>query len=145
MAIQNFEDLEIWKEARGLTREIYKLSKAPRFSKDFSLRDQMRRAAVSMMSNIAEGFERGGNQEFVQFLYVAKASCGEVRSQLYIAVDQEYIEQNVADSLLIILKRLSVMIKHLIDYLKRSGMRGPKYDDSARSSYSEARQSDREP
>lgn len=145
MAIQNFEDLEIWKEARCLTREIYKLSKTPRFSKDFSLRDQMRRAAVSMMSNIAEGFERGGNQEFVQFLYVAKASCGEVRSQLYVAVDQEYIEQNVADSLLIILKRLSVMIKHLIDYLKRSGMRGPKYDDSARSSYSEARQSDREP
>lgn len=144
MAIQNFEDLEIWKEARCLTREIYKLSKTPRFSKDFSLRDQMRRAAVSMMSNIAEGFERGGNQEFVQFLYVAKASCGEVRSQLYVAVDQEYIEQNVADSLLIILKRLSVMIKHLIDYLKRSGMRGPKYDDSARSSYSEARQSDRE-
>ena len=144
MAIQNFEDLEIWKEARCLTREIYKLSKTRRFSKDFSLRDQMRRAAVSMMSNIAEGFERGGNQEFVQFLYVAKASCGEVRSQLYVAVDQEYIEQNVADSLLIILKRLSVMIKHLIDYLKRSGMRGPKYDDSARSSYSEARQSDRE-
>jgi four helix bundle protein len=89
MAIQNFEDLEIWKEARCLTREIYKLSKALNFSKDYSLRDQMRRAAVSMMSNIAEGFERGGNQEFVQFLYVAKASCGELRSQIYVAVDQD--------------------------------------------------------
>ena len=145
MAIQNFEDLEIWKEARGLTQAIYRLTRDSRFSKDFGLRDQIQRAAISIMSNIAEGFERGGNQEFIQFLYVAKGSCGEVRSQLQVAVDQEYIEQNVADSLLIILKRLSVMIKHLIDYLKRSGMRGPKYDDSARSSYSEARQSDREP
>jgi four helix bundle protein len=96
----------------------------------------MQRAAVSIMSNIAEGFERGGNQEFVQFLYVAKGSCGEVRSQLYVALDQEYVDPKVADSLLAVLKRLSVMIKHLIDHLKRSGMRGPKYGDSTRS-YSE--------
>ena len=87
----------------------------------------MQRAAVSIMSNIAEGFERGGNQEFVQFLYVAKGSCGELRSQLYVALDQEYVDQKVADNLLMTLKRLSVMIKHLIDHLKRSGMRGPKY------------------
>ena len=130
MAIQNFEDLEIWKEARRLTRAIYNLSKAPRFSKDFSLRDQMQRAAVSIMSNIAEGFERGGNQEFVQFLYIAKGSCGELRSQLYVALDQAYVDQKAADDLLVVLKRLSVMIKHLIDHLKRSGMRGPKYDNS---------------
>jgi four helix bundle protein len=88
------------------------------------------------MSNIAEGFERGGNQEFTQFLYVAKASCGEMRSQLYVALDQGYVDQKVADSLLTVLKRLSVMIKHLIDHLKRSGMRGPKYDPT-RSNYSE--------
>jgi four helix bundle protein len=88
------------------------------------------------MSNIAEGFERGGNQEFTQFLYVAKASCGEMRSQLYLALDQGYVDQKVADSLLTVLKRLSVMIKHLIDHLKRSGMRGPKYDPT-RSNYSE--------
>jgi len=134
MQIKNFEDLEIWKDARHLTREIYTLSKAPKFSKDFGLRDQMQRAAVSIMSNIAEGFERGGNQEFVQFLYVAKGSCGEVRSQLYVALDQEYVDQKVTDSLLIVLKRLSVMIKHLIDHLKRSGMRGPKYDNATRTS-----------
>ena len=97
----------------------------------------MQRAAVSIMSNIAEGFERGGNQEFVQFLYIAKGSCGEVRSQLYVALDQEYVDQRVADKLLIILKRLSVMIKHLIDHLKRSGMRGPKYGNSNPSSPSE--------
>ena len=134
MQIKSFEDFEIWQEARHLTREIYTLSKAPKFSKDFGLRDQMQRAAVSIMSNIAEGFERGGNQEFVQFLYIAKGSCGEVRSQLYVALDQEYVDQRVADKLLIILKRLSVMIKHLIDHLKRSGMRGPKYGNSTPSS-----------
>ena len=87
----------------------------------------MQRAAVSVMSNIAEGFERGGNQEFVQFLYIAKGSCGEVRSQLYVALDQDYVDRKLVDSLLVTLKRLSVRIKHLIDRLKQSGMRGPKY------------------
>jgi four helix bundle protein len=135
--VKNFEDLEIWKEARRLTQAVYRLTRDSRFSKDFSLRDQIQRAAISVMSNISEGFERGGNQEFVQFLYVAKGSCGEVRSQLYVALDQEYVDPKVADSLLAVLKRLSVMIKHLIDHIKRSGMRGPKYGDSTRSSYSE--------
>jgi four helix bundle protein len=145
MAIQNFEDLEIWKEARCLTREIYKLSKAANFSKDYSLRDQMRRAAVSIMSNIAEGFERGGNQEFIQFLYIAKASCGELRSELYVAVDQEYVDQKTANALLISLRRLSVMIKHLIDHLKRSTIRGPKYGNSKPLDHSQARQPGHKP
>ena len=91
MQVRTFEDLEIWKDARALTREIYQLTRDSKFSNDFALRDQIRRAAVSIMSNIAEGFERGGNQEFIQFLYVAKASCGEVRSQLYVTLDQSYI------------------------------------------------------
>ena len=137
MQVKNFEDLEIWKAACGLTREVYDLSKEPKFSKDFGLRDQMRRAAVSIMSNIAEGYERGGNQEFVQYLYIAKGSCGEIRSQLYVALDQEYVERRTADNLLVVLKRLSVMIKHLIDHLKRSGMRGPKYGNSNQSSHPE--------
>jgi four helix bundle protein len=115
MPVKDFEGLEIWKEARRLTCEIYNLSKTPTFSKDFGLRNQMQRAAVSIMSNIAEGFERGGNQEFVQFLYVAKGSCGELRSQLYVALDQEYVDQKVADNLLTVLKRLSVMIKHFLN------------------------------
>jgi four helix bundle protein len=136
MQVRNFEELEIWKEARRLTQEIYRLTRDPKFSKDFGLSSQIQRAAISIMSNIAEGFERGGNQEFTQFLYVAKASCGEMRSQLYVALDQGYVDQKVADSLLTVLKRLSVMIKHLIDHLKRSGMRGPKYYPT-RSNYSE--------
>ena len=131
MQVKNFEDLEIWKDARALTRGIYQLTSNSKFSKDFGLRDQIRRAVVSIMSNIAEGFERGGNQEFIQFLYVAKASCGEVRSQLYVALDQSYGDQKVVDDLLMSLKRLSIMIKHLIDHLKQSEMRGPKYSSSS--------------
>jgi len=110
--------LEIWKEARRLTQAVYQLTRDSRFAKDFGLRDQIRRAAISIMANISEGFERGRNQEFIQFLYVAKGSCGEVRSQLYVALDQEYVDQKVANNLLTVLKRLSVMIKHLIDHLK---------------------------
>jgi four helix bundle protein len=138
MQIKNFEDLEIWKDARALTRGIYQLTSSPKFSKDFALRDQIRRASVSIMSNIAEGFERGGNQEFIQFLYVAKGSCGEVRSQLYAAMDQNYLDQKVVGDLLTSLKRLSIMIKHLIDHLKSSGMRGPKYGSSSSSRSLEA-------
>lgn len=130
MQVKNFEDLEIWKDARLLTRGVYQLTKDLKFSKDFALRDQIRRAAVSIMSNIAEGFERGGNQEFVQFLYVAKASCGEVRSQLYVAVDQSYIAQKDCEELTKSFRRLSIMISNLIDYLKRSGMKGSKFNGS---------------
>lgn len=134
MQVKNFEDLEIWKDARALTRAIYQLTRDSKFSKDFGLRDQIRRAAVSIMSNIAEGFERSGNQEFIQFLYVAKASCGEVRSQLYVAVDQAYVTQKDCEELTNSFRRLSIMISNLIDYLKRSGMKGAKHDSSKRSS-----------
>ena len=140
MQVKNFEDLEIWKDARALTRAIYQLTREPNFSKDFALRDQIRRATVSIMSNIAEGFERGGNQEFIQFLYVAKASCGEVRSQLYVAFDQAYVARKDCEELTKSLRRLSIMISNLIDYLKRSGMKGEKYDSSKRSSHVETAQ-----
>ena len=126
MQVRNFEDLEIWKDARALTREIYQLTRDSKFSKDFALRDQIRRAAVSIMSNIAEGFERGGNQEFIQFLYVAKASW-EVRSQLYVALDQSYVAPKDCDDASKSFRRLSIMISNLIDYLNRSGLKGSKY------------------
>ena len=127
MAVKNFEDLNVWKQARQLTQEVYRLTKTEKFLKDFGLRDQIRRAAISVMSNIAEGFERGGNQEFVQFLYVAKASCGEVRSQLYLALDQEYATANDSEKLLQSFKRLSGMISNLITYLRQSEMKGEKF------------------
>jgi len=127
MAVKNFEDLNVWKQARQLTQEIYRLTKTEKFLKDFGLRDQIRRAAISVMSNIAEGFERGGNQEFVQFLYVAKASCGELRSQLYITLDQGYATANDIEKLLQLFRRLSGMISHLITYLRESDMKGEKF------------------
>ena len=128
MQVKHFEDLEIWKDARHLTKEIYCLTAESKFAKDFGLRGQIRNAAISIMSNIAEGFERAGNQEFAQFLYVAKGSCGEVRSQLCVAVDQGYIPANESEGLLNSFKRLSSMIGSLINYLKRSGMKGAKYN-----------------
>jgi len=133
MEVNNFEDLEIWKDARLLTKAIYQMTKETEFSKDFALRDQIRRASISVMSNIAEGFERGGNQEFIQFLYVAKASCGEVRSQLYVVLDQAYVAQKDYDAASKSFRRLSIMISNLIDYLKRSSQKGPKYTPSNQS------------
>ena len=125
--MKNLEDLNVWKQARQLTQEVYRLTKTETFFKDFGLRDQIRRAAISVMSNIAEGFERGGNQEFVQFLYVAKASCGEVRSQLYVALDQGYATSNDSEKLLQLFRRLSGMISNLITYLRESDMKGEKF------------------
>jgi four helix bundle protein len=130
MLAKCFEDLEIWKEARRLTNEIYRLTSGVKFSKDFNLRGQIQSAVVSVMSNIAEGLERGRNQEFRQFLYIAKGSCGEVRSQLYVAVDQGYVSTKEAEDLINSFKRLSSMIGSLINYLKRSGMKGAKYNNS---------------
>jgi four helix bundle protein len=133
MAVKQFEDLEVWQEARRLTQAIYRLTKVERFLKDFALRDQVQRAAVSVMSNIAEGFERGGNQEFIQFLYVAKASCGEVRSQIYVALDQGYMSKTDSEESIIDFRRLSGMIGNLINYLRRSGMKGSKFNSSQKS------------
>ncbi len=91
--IERFEDLDGWKLARALTGLIYNASGTGEFSRDFALRDQIRRAAISIVSNIAEGFERDGDKEFLQFLSMAKGSCGEVRAQLYLALDRAYISQ----------------------------------------------------
>lgn len=95
--VERFEDLIAWQKARQLTAEIYRITAPGEFAKDFGLRDQMRRAAVSVMSNIAEGFDRGSRGEFHQLLVVAKASCAEVRSQLYVAQDVGYIDQEMFD------------------------------------------------
>jgi four helix bundle protein len=92
--IDKFEDLIAWQKARELTKEVYQISQHGAFAKDFGLSGQIQRASVSIMSNIAEGFERGGRGEFHQFLSVAKASCAEVRSLFHVALDIEYINKN---------------------------------------------------
>jgi len=97
--VERFEDLIAWQKARQLTVDIYRITAHGEFAKDYGLRDQIRRAAVSVMSNIAEGFDRGSRGEFHQFLVIAKASCAEVRSQLYVAQDVRYIDQEAFSNL----------------------------------------------
>jgi four helix bundle protein len=97
--VERFEDLIAWQKARALTAEIYRVTNQKNFGRDFALRDQIRRAAVSAMSNVAEGFERNRPAEFHQFLSVAKASCGEVRSQLYVALDADYLDPSAFETL----------------------------------------------
>ena len=97
---QRFEDIEAWKAARKLTNRIYDCSMEGEFSRDFAFRNQIRRASVSILSNIAEGFERDGNKEFLQYLSVAKGSGGEVRTQLYLAHGRNYITEQQFKELL---------------------------------------------
>ncbi|HZR21821.1 MAG TPA: four helix bundle protein [Verrucomicrobiae bacterium] len=115
--VRRFEELEVWQAARDLARQTYKIANQPSFRRDFGLRDQITRAATSTMSNIAEGFERGTRKEFIQFLHVAKASNGEVRSQLYVALDQEYLDQTSFSGLeketLLLSRRLATFIAYL--------------------------------
>ena len=127
MKIERFEDMEIWKEARELCRYVFDLTSKELFSKDFKLRDQIRASSGSIMDNIAEGFERGGNKEFMQFLYISKGSCGETRSQSYRAFDQEYISQQQLDELITRTLTQSSKIANLIKYLKDSELKGAKY------------------
>ena len=98
-AVQRFEDLIAWQMARVLAAEVYRVTETGRIARDFGLKDQMRRAAVSIMSNIAEGFERGRMSEFHQFLSVAKGSCAELRSQLYLALDAGLVDRPAFDRL----------------------------------------------
>ena len=133
MTIERFEDVATWQKARELTRTIYKHSKAGEFAKDFGMRDQIRGASVSIMSNIVEGFERGGNKEFRQFLSTAKGSCGEVRSQLYVALDQNYIVTADFDELYQMTVEISRMTSGFMRYLSGSRLRGHKYTRTATS------------
>lgn len=127
--IQRFEYLEAWKIARDITKEVYRITKNDSFIKDFGLRDQICRASVSIMSNIAEGFERDGNKEFINFLSIAKGSVGEVRSQLYAALDQSYISENEFKRIYDKAVENSRVISGLIKYLKQSEFKGRKFKD----------------
>ena len=93
MIFKKFEDMTVWREGRELVKAVYALTRTGSFAKDWGLRDQIQRAAVSICSNIAEGFERRGNKEFIKFLWIAKGSAAEVSSQLYHALDLGYIEK----------------------------------------------------
>jgi four helix bundle protein len=125
--IDKFEDIEAWKKARELTRKIYTITSKGDFSKDYGLKDQIRRASVSVMSNIAEGFERDGNKEFRQFLSMAKGSAAEVRSQLYVAFDSGYLEDADFQTLNELAVEAGRLIGGLMRYLEKSRHKGTKF------------------
>jgi four helix bundle protein len=120
MRITKFENLKIWQIALKITKEIYDITNKKEFSKDFSLRDQIRRAIISVSSNIVEGFEKNNNNEFIRFLKIAKGSIGEVRNQLYIALAVKYIEQDEFDKLNNELIELANQVGKLISYLEKN-------------------------
>ncbi len=127
--VQKFEDLEVWQEARQVVKLVYALTaKFPR-QETFGLASQMQRAAISVMSNIAEGFERGSNAEFIQFLYMARGSCGELRSQCYVALDLGYASSSEIDEVYQRCQRLSRRLQALIEYLKKSNIKGQKFHE----------------
>jgi four helix bundle protein len=125
--VERFEDLKVWQMARELCREIHELTLKESFSKDFRLIGQIKGSSGSIMDNIAEGFERDGNKEFIQFLSISKGSSGEVRSQLYRAIDNEYISQKEFETVYEKSLEVSKMLKGFIVYLKESELKGNKY------------------
>jgi len=127
MTLSNFEDLPIWQKARELSKFVFHLTDAEPICKDFRFRDQIRSSAGSVADNIAEGFEREGNKEFIQFLFIAKGSCAETRSQSYRAFDNQYINQDQLEELVEKTRGISTDVSNFIKYLKNSGLKGKKY------------------
>ena len=120
MNIKRFEDLEMWCFARTITKKLYNITGSEQFKRDYAFQSQIRRCAVSIMANIAEGFERNTNKEFIHFLYISKGSAGELRSHLYIAMDIGYISSSEFESLETDLTRISKSLSGLIKYLSRN-------------------------
>lgn len=125
--IKNFEDLEIWQPARSLCYDIFNIIDNSSLKQDYKLKEQINGASGSIMDNIAEGFERNGNKEFGQFLSIAKASCGETRSQLYRVFDRNYINKDNFNMLKDKTLKLSNKIGAFMKYLKNSDYKGSKY------------------
>lgn len=127
MTIKRFEDIIAWQKARKLAADIYGVTKVGQFAKDFSLVDQIRRAVVSIGSNMAEGFDRGNNKEFMTFLGIAKGSSTEVRSQLYTAFDVGYLDKDEFDRLRSEAEEVSMLVNGLLLSLRKSPIAGPRY------------------
>jgi len=127
MNFKTFEDIEAWQKGRLVVKEIYSITKTENISKDYALCNQMRRAAISIISNIAEGFDRDGNKEFIQFLSIAKGSCSELLAQCIVAHDIGYINEDVLKDLRKELVAVNNLVGGLMVYLKKSGIKGKKF------------------
>ncbi len=126
-SIKHFEDILSWQEARRLNLVVRNMIKEKKFETNFGLIKQIERSAGSIMDNIAEGFERGGNREFIHFLFIAKGSCGELRSQMYRAIDFQYITETDFDNVSALCIRINHLIFKLIDYLMKCDVKGTKF------------------
>ena len=126
-SIKRFEEIISWKEASELNFRLRRLIKDNRFESNYGLKSQIERSAGSIMDIIAEGFERGSNKEFIQFLYIAKSSCGELRSQLYRAFDDGYLTKEEIDLISVSCIKISNLIYKLIEYLKNTEIKGQKF------------------
>ncbi|SRR5258708_2472628 len=122
-----FEDIESWKKARVLASDLYRVTSVGLLSRDFGLSDQLRRAGVSVMANIAEGFGCGGNREFGQFLAIAHGSCSEVKSHLYLSTDAGLLTAEDFERLFKLASEAEALISGLMKYLQRSDIKGRKY------------------
>jgi len=129
--ITRFEEIEAWRTARELTKLIYSFTEEAKFSRDFGLKDQIRRASVSIMSNISEGFESQTQAQFIHYLGIAKASAGEVRSQLYVAHDLDYITQEQFTKAFSIAEKTSRQTARFISYLESHPQSQQVREDSA--------------
>ncbi len=127
MKIEKFEDLEIWQLARELCKNFLVITISEPFCNDFKLRDQIRSSSGSFLDNVPEGFKRNGNKEFIQFLSVAKGSCGECRSQSYRAYDYQHTDNDTLKDLVLRTSTLSKKISRFITYLKQSDLKGTKF------------------
>jgi len=119
MKIKQFEEIQAWQLARELTKKVYNLTKKPKFSNDYGLKNQIRAAAGSVMHNIAEGFDSESNAEFIRFLRYAKRSCTEVQSELYVALDEKYVSATEFNKTYELAGRTRAAIRGFINYLKK--------------------------
>lgn len=127
---RTFEELDIWQKARAFANEVHTHINQGLLSRDFGLRDQLNRSSGSIMDNIAEGFERGGTKEFIQFLSFSKGSAGEARSQIYRAFDRRYLDESSFSSLLNDALEISKGLSGFMTYLSKSSIKGSKFHES---------------
>ncbi|HEY9113940.1 MAG TPA: four helix bundle protein [Bacteroidales bacterium] len=124
---KKFEDIDAWQKSRVLAKQINEITRFPNFKDDQELKWQIKKSAGSIMDNIAEGFERGGKKEFIQFLSISKGSAGEIRSQIYRSLDNGLISNQQSEELLKLAEDISMMLEGLMNYLRNSELKGTKY------------------